>query len=161
MSEVYCCSESTYSHALTYGKSYVIRANDPEKWQVRVKGDHGRLGWFHYGSFTTKPVPTLAKWVFDDEPNKDDGPIEVSLELSDGRRKWCNIVTPGILQRLLEREAFIGGFGYITVKEITEPVVDRAITELVANGALLNKRYFWDIGEEPSSELCDLQPTDT
>lgn len=100
MNELVCVSESVYRTALTRGRHYMVLANDGEKRRVRIKGDNGRIRWFPAYCFnhSDMPVPTLATFHCDDPitPHKD-LPIEVTVELSNGERRWCIFATPSAL----------------------------------------------------------------
>ena len=100
MSELVCVRESVYPSALTRGKRYTVIAADDAKQQVRVKGNNGRARWFPLYCFeeSTRSVPTLATYHLDDPISADDAlSIEVTVELSDGERRWCTFITPAAL----------------------------------------------------------------
>jgi hypothetical protein len=90
---VTCVSVGVYSHALRRGKSYeVIKVEDNK---YRIKGDHGRSIWIHQGHFVEgiKSIPTLISWKFDDDINEMNF-IEISMEFSDGSKRWSILTSP-------------------------------------------------------------------
>jgi hypothetical protein len=92
MGKATCVGEAGYGEALTYSRKYEILAVDEEKRQVKIKGNNGRVRWFHIGCFdlTGSEVAVLVGIKIRDELEPEpSGWVEVDLELSDGQKRWC------------------------------------------------------------------------
>jgi hypothetical protein len=145
MSEMVCVRESVYRYALTRGQRYTVFAADDAKRQVRVKGNNGRTRWFPIYCFdqSTRSVPTLATFHLDDPISADDDlSIEVTVELSDGERRWCTFVTP---DALASRGDWIDGtqipFHYgnrhiVVARELSEDLIGRMLRYIDSQGEL-------------------------
>lgn len=94
-----CKTVSVYSDGLTRGKSYKVLGVNEEKQMVQIAGDNGRLRWFpqHIFNLDGSVVVKLLNWKFDDEVTEDPSEtnwIEITLEMSDGSKRWCILFTP-------------------------------------------------------------------
>lgn len=146
MSEMVCVSESVYRDALTRGKQYTVLAIDDEKRQVRIKGDNGRTRWFSAYCFdqSHRSVPTLATFHLDDPISPhEDRTIEVTVELTNGERRWCFFATPPALASCGH---WIEGtqvpFHYdnrhiIIARELSEDLIGRMLRYIDSQGALV------------------------
>ena len=146
MSELVCVSESVYRGALTRGKRYVALGTDVEKRQVRIKCDNGRIRWFPAYCFgqDDRPVPILTAFHLDDPIRPDeDTPIEVTVELSNGERRWCIFATPSALANCGDRidgteiPFHYGNRHIIISRELSEDLVGRMLRYIDTQGELL------------------------
>jgi len=145
VSEMTCVCESVYRGALTRGKRYTVRAIDSEKRQVRITGDNGRTRWFPADCFdqSDRSVPTLATFHLDDPIRPHEGlSIEVTVELSNGERRWCIFATPSALACCGD---WIEGtqvpFHYcnqhiIIARELSEELIGRMLRYIDSQGGL-------------------------
>ena len=95
MTIVRCVFASVYSEGLTRGADYPLLDHDAGKAQVRIKDDRGRLRWYPATCFDLGQAgPSLISFVLDDpiQDTRQDC-VEVTVELSDGQRRWCFFVT--------------------------------------------------------------------
>lgn len=107
--DITCINATFYKGMLTRGRTYRIIEIDESKNCVKLVCDNGRTRLFDSGcfDFEGKPVPMLIEWNYDDDPikaEKDDeflSWVEVSFKLSTGEKRWCKLITPSGLQRIL------------------------------------------------------------
>lgn len=146
MSEVVCVSQSVYRDALTRGKRYTVPSIDEEKRQIRIKGDNGRVRWFPAYCFdqSERSVPLLTAFHLDDAIRPDeDLPIEVTVELSNGERRWCIFATPSALASCGDwvegtKIPFHYGNRHVIVsRELSEDLVGRILNYIDAQGELV------------------------
>jgi hypothetical protein len=98
MNELTCVCESVYKQALTRGQVYAVL--DQKGKQYLVRGDNGRVRWFPQYCFVegTPVVPTLDHFQLDDPLEATQRmPIEVTVTLSTGEKRWCLVATPAAL----------------------------------------------------------------
>ena len=120
-------------------------AMDDAKRQVRVEGDNGRARWFPVGCFdqSGQSVPTLAEYRIDAPitPGRE-RMIEVTVQLSNGERRWCIFATPSALASCGD---WIEGtkipFHYhnrhlIIANELSDDLVGRMLRYIDSQGAL-------------------------
>ena len=134
-----CRCEGVYSGALTYGKSYEVRAADSQKGQFRVTGDNHRTRWFPQYCFCDHQVPTIETWNMDD-PAETFGVIDVTLTLSDGSRRTWSLVTLQRLEQILDSESHIPGDGLLVVKSLDPAYIHSVLDEKQRAGDLLEWR---------------------
>lgn len=144
MAELICISESVYNGALTRGRRYaVISVNDR---QVRIKGDNGRIRWFPLYCFqgTEHTVPILSSFCLDDDITlSTDLPIEVTVQLSNGERRWCIFATPSALVNCGDWIAgtkvpfHYGNKHIILAKELSEDLIERILRYIDSQGELV------------------------
>ena len=146
MNELVCVSESVYRGALTRGERYIVLGNDAEKRQVRIKCDNGRIRWFPAYCFDQgdRAVPMLTAFHLDDPISPDeDTPIEVTVELSNGERRWCIFATPSALASFgdwidgTEIPFHFGNRHVIILRELSEDLVGRILRYIDTQGELL------------------------
>lgn len=94
--EVACVQASIFGEALTAGKAYALIEYDASVDRVRVRNNQGRLRWYPADCFIRVPAtsPLLLSFTLDDsiaDPTNDC--IEVTIHLTDGRRRWCYVTT--------------------------------------------------------------------
>jgi hypothetical protein len=141
-SEVTCCCVSVYEDALTYGRKYaIIGANEDN---LRVENDAGRRGWYPRYCFELSggDVPRLASFHLDD-PLPAEIPVDVSMELADGSKRWCWFATPRMLERCGDHvpgtEVHMHYCGHmIILSEISEQLIEAALRHLERQGELLD-----------------------
>jgi hypothetical protein len=145
MSAITCTSVSVYSGSLTRGRIYEVLANDDVKRQVRVKDDRGRSRWFPLYCFASdiQPVSTLVRFHVDDPRDLAEGrPVEVTVEHSDGSRRWCVFTTPEALTASGDwiegtKIPFHYGNGHIILAaELSEDLIGRMLHEIDRQGKL-------------------------
>ncbi|MBE1553064.1 hypothetical protein [Sporosarcina limicola] len=100
---IICRTIGEYTNNLTRGKSYQVIEINGEKELIRIICDLGRHRWFpqYYFNLDGTGVVSFISWTFDDEVTVDPTVtnwIEISLEMSDGSKRWCMLYTP---ERLL------------------------------------------------------------
>jgi hypothetical protein len=135
-----------YGDALTRGKQYAVIAIDDEKRQVRIKGDNGRTRWFPAYCFyqRDRQVPTLITFHIDDPIMPDeDLPIEVTVELSNGDRRWCIFTTPSALASCgnwiegTHVPFHYGNRHIIIARELSEDFIRRMLHQIDSQGELV------------------------
>ncbi len=94
--QVTCVRASIFGDGLTAGGVYALLAYDAERDRVRVSNDRGRARWYPADCFARSGAtsPQLASFTLDDaiaDPAHDC--IEVTVQLADGRRRWCFFAT--------------------------------------------------------------------
>lgn len=141
--EIVCISVGTYREALTRGHRYELFALDPLRHQVRIRGDHGRTRWFPASHFDLEgaEASVIVRWQFDD-PIDDEAMdwVEVTVDLSDGSRRWCIFITPERIAQYLTRpgaEPGMWGAHIIAVLCISPETVERVLRELDQQGELI------------------------
>lgn len=99
---VTCKNIGVYKHVLTKGNCYEIVDEDNDKF--RIKGDHGRRVWISKDYFIVGKVevPVMINWEFDDEL-EDFDLVEVTINFSNGMKRWCLITTPHRLVKHFEQ----------------------------------------------------------
>jgi hypothetical protein len=139
-------SESVYRGALTRGKHYTVLTLDDGKSQVRIKGDNGRTRWFPAYCFdqSDRSVPALAAFHLDDPIRPDeDLPVEVTVELSNGERRWCIFATPSALASCgdwIEGSQVPWHYGnrhIIIARELSEDLIGRMLHHIDSQGELV------------------------
>lgn len=136
MSEAVCVTEGGYAAVLTRGNRYRVLAVDDGNARVQVRADTNRIRWFPASCFDMSghQVPVLVCVITrDDISTPQVGPIEVDIELSDGQRRWCFVVTPEGLASLTqaalgnERLLMYGAPHMIVVSSISRVVIEQAL----------------------------------
>ena len=97
MSEVTCVDESVYRGALTWGRRYILLAQDEEKGKISVQGDNGRTRWYPALCFDQegRDVVRIESIKIDDYyEGAPQSSVDVEVTLSDGELRWCFFVTP-------------------------------------------------------------------
>jgi hypothetical protein len=138
-----CECVGIYERALTRGKDYDLLDQDAPKQRVRIHGDNDRTRWYPMSCFDINraAAPTLVHWRFDDpvtDPTNDF--VEVSMDLSDGTRRWCIFVTPAYLRSWLERSSQCPGIHshhMIIVSKLTVSAVDCTLACIDQQGELI------------------------
>jgi hypothetical protein len=145
MGKATCVSEAGYGEALTYSRKYEILAVDEEKRQVKIKGNNGRVRWFHIGCFdlTGSEVAVLVGIKIRDELEPEpSGWVEVDLELSDGQKRWCWFATPKLLLKTGDHiegtniQALYGVPHLIVVNEVTAEIISQVLHHIERQGEL-------------------------
>lgn len=98
-----CRTVSGYSDNLSRGKSYKVLGVNEEKQMVRVICNHGRHRLFNLDD---SMVVTLQNWKFDDEVTddpRDTNWLEITLQMSDGSKRWCILYTPQRMYNLFNQ----------------------------------------------------------
>lgn len=111
-----------YLEALTRGKHSEVLAEDEEKKQIKVVGDNDRARW--YGKYYFVPdvisAPVMVNWKFDDTiqdlSEKSLEHIEVTVNFSDGDKRWCSLCTKAGLLDYIERN--MGDNLFLVVNQI-------------------------------------------
>ena len=147
MNTMVCVSVSVYRDELTRGKQYDVLAIDGDKRKIRIQGDNGRTRWFPSYCFDQSncSVPTLDTFNLDDPimPNED-SPIEVTVQLSNGERRWCIFATPSALANCgywiegTQIPFHYGNRHVIIAKELSEDLILRMLHEIDRQGALVD-----------------------
>ena len=145
MNKMVCVSVSVFRDALTRGKQYDVLAIDEDKRKIRITGDNGRTRWFpsYCLDQSNRSVPTLETFHLDDPiTTNEDRAIEVTVQLSNGERRWCIFATPSALANC---GFWIEGtqipFHYsnrhiIIARELSEDLILRMLHEIDRQGAL-------------------------
>ena len=109
-SEVTCKISYLHPGMLTRGKKYKVIDINEDKALIRIVADNGRTRWFSSYKFNLegKEIPMLIDWKFDDnieQVKRDDYLtwVEVSFNLSDGTKRWCKLLTPELLSKILNQ----------------------------------------------------------
>jgi hypothetical protein len=140
-----CISESVYQHALTRGKIYDVLAVDADKDQVRVAADDGRMLWFSRSCFAegAQEVPRLVSFIAQDPwGTASRQPIEVTVRLSDGSKRFCWVATPQALQAtgdcLSDGSTFFHApnRNLLILSHVTQHTVELLLRHLDAQGEL-------------------------
>jgi hypothetical protein len=135
-----------YRDALTRGKRYAVLAADDKMRQVRIKGDNGRIRWFPAYCFDQNnwSAPTLTTFCVDDPIRAEEAlPIEVTVELSDGERRWCIFATPSALENCgnwiegTEVPFHYGNRHIVVAKELSEDLIFRMLQYIDSKGELV------------------------
>jgi hypothetical protein len=144
--ELICITEASYAGALTRGRRYVAVAEDDEKKQVKVRADTGRICWFPAACFVPHDhsVLSVIRVVLDDHVDRSHtGVIEVTVELSDGQRRWCMVSTPEGVSRLMQaqlpagRLLLYGASHLIVVDTLSPAMIEQAIRYIERQNDLL------------------------
>ena len=147
MNEIVCIRESVYRGALTRGNTYRVIAEKPEEGKVRVEADNRRMRWFPDYCFAPAgtAVPTLSRFTVDGKiENATDDIIEVTVELSDGQRRWCWFGTPKALIRcgeLIDGTNIRFHFGlqhFIVATSISLDLIEKMLWYIDGQGDLLD-----------------------
>lgn len=114
MAELLCVVEGVYEHALTRGRRYKLIDVDHDKQQYRIRGDNGRVRWYPEYCFdeADRSLLELVDFQIDERTVSPDGKLieaEVTVELSNGERRWCLFLTPAALERFGEWLEMING----------------------------------------------------
>jgi hypothetical protein len=144
--ELLCVNVSVYKNALTRSRRYSILATDNHKRQVYIMGDDKKVRWFPTYCFdqSDRSVPVLKEYHIDDPITSDQKrAIEVTVNLSNGERRWCFFVTP---TALADSGYWIGGtkihFHYgkrhiIIAEKLSEDLIGRMLTYIDSQGELV------------------------
>jgi hypothetical protein len=146
--EVTCKIANSYPSMLTRGKKYKVVDINENKSLVRIVCDNGRTRWFSYNYFDLegKEIPMLIDWMFDDEVEqveRDDYLtwVEVSFHLSDGTKRWCKLITPELLSKILNQTNINPPGWYIPniilVRSFEIQDVERVLRDIDDNGKLI------------------------
>lgn len=139
-----CICESAYAKALTRGKCYTILDEDIEKGKVRIKGDNDRARWYPSLCFSSDdcPVPVLVGYELDDPivPGQDSC-IDVTVQLSNGEKRWCSFATPAVFLCGQWIDGTEIPFHYcnrnlIIAGELSEDLIGRMLREIDRQGEL-------------------------
>ena len=134
-----CISVGSYKEALTRGKIYEVLDEEPEKEQVKIRGDNNRTRWYrkYYFDDPSCSVPVVESWKFDDTIQDDSEnsleQIEITITFNSGEKRWCWICTKAGLIDNIERNmdgCVLFFENLIVVKNLTQSVVNEAIYEL-------------------------------
>jgi hypothetical protein len=147
MRHLVCITEAGYRGALTRGASYEVIALDDGARQFRIRDDRGRSRWYPAFCFAdaTATVARLAAVQLDDpvdHPTADW--IEVTLTLTDGRRRWCAFTTPATVALRGEAlgtdgqafRAFFGAPHVVIVTQLSEPIIATTLDHLDRQGLI-------------------------
>jgi hypothetical protein len=153
---VTCVNSGTYKTALTRGKRYEVLQMDEDECQVRIRGDNQRIRWFPVYCFdlTGGEVPTITQLLIEDFDEPTAQSVEVTVEFSDGQRRWCFCVTPQILSTTgdyLEDTHIRLHYAcphmiVIAVESLTKQIIEDAIRYIDSQNDLINSTLA--IGEE-------------
>lgn len=135
-----------YSRSLTRGKKYQTLATDEAKQQYRVRGDNDRIRWFPAYCFDSggPDTPVLRNIYFDDSATElqTSVGVEVTMELSDGTRRWCVFMTPEALSQCGEwiegtQIRFHYGNAHIIVAaQLSKDLIEQMLRQIDAQGYL-------------------------
>lgn len=124
---VYCINESSFSDHIIKRKSYVVQDIKPDL--LRVFNTRKKLVWLPEYCFTKEEIPDIKSIIIDDEII--DNYIEVTIEFSDGVKRWTSFITINKLNNLFNRfRDYVLGNELIIVKEVNETIIKRTIIEL-------------------------------
>jgi hypothetical protein len=126
----YCINESVYSDHITKRKSYIITDIKPD--QIRIANDRQKLVWLPNLCFVCSEIPDITFVKIDDEINDSQNEcIEVTIEFSNGERRWATFMTLDWLNGLISKQKnYVTGNGLIILKEISETNIKQIIVEL-------------------------------
>jgi hypothetical protein len=145
MTELRCIRVSVYADALTRGKSYLEIARDESKQQVRIKDDRGKVRWYPLHCFDRgiEPLPTLIDYRINGPIEASENrPIEVTLSLSNGERRWCVVATPSALSACgdwipgTEVRFHYGNRHVLIAEKLTEDLIGRMLRYIDSQGDL-------------------------
>ncbi|WP_299710592.1 hypothetical protein [uncultured Tenacibaculum sp.] len=127
---VYCINESSFSDHILKRKSYVIQ--DIKQDLLRVFNTRNKLVWLPEYCFTKEEMPDIKSIIIDDEiTDSHNDYIEVTIEFSDGVKRWTSFITINKLNSLFnEFRDYVLGNELIIVKEVNETIIKRTIIEL-------------------------------
>lgn len=147
-SEVTCKIANSYPCVLTRGKKYKVIDVNEDKTLIRIVSDNGRRRWFSYYDFDLegKEIHMLIDWKFDDNielVERDDYLtwVKVSFNLSDYTKRWCKLLTPKLLSKILNQPNvnFPGMHipNIILVRSFEIQDVDKVLKDLDDNNELI------------------------
>jgi hypothetical protein len=141
-----CRNATSYRGMLTRGKEYKVLDADYSKNCTKIVCDNGKTRLFPFDCFDLEGryVPMLVSWSFDDnieEVKRDDFLtwVEVTINLSDGTKRWCKLFTPELLLRILSLPNTSGIYhpNIIVVRSLNFSDVDRMLKEMDENDELI------------------------
>lgn len=127
---IYCINESVYEDHITKRKSYIIQEEKTDN--IRIKNNRQKLVWIPKYCFSTSKIPDLIHINIDDEINDSlNDCIEVTVEFSDGEKRYTTFMTLNWLKKLfgVHREYILGN-RLILVEKVDESSIKKAILEL-------------------------------
>lgn len=136
-----CRCVSVYEEMLTYSRKYDVLDSTDEN--VLVVDDAGKNKWYPKYCFDLSgaDAPRLVS-IHIDDPAPFESPVEVTVHLSDGRRRWCWFATPQMLQ---ESGDWVPGTTVrlhycchmIVMSELSEGLIHAALRHLERQGDLV------------------------
>ncbi len=135
---IYCLDESVYSDHISKRKSYTIKDTKPD--QIRIVNNSQKLVWLPNPCFTNAKIPEIIEIKIDDEiTDSQNDCIEVTIEFSDGEKRWVTFATVNWLKgKINEHKNYLSGNGLIFVEELSETSINRTIIELDKQNELLH-----------------------
>ncbi len=127
---VYCINESSFSEHIIKRESYIVQDIKPDL--LRVFNTKKKLVWLPENCFTKVKIPDIKSIIIDDEiTDSYDDYIEVTVEFSDGVKRWTSFITINKLNSLFnEFRDYVLGNELVIVKEVNEAIIKRTIIEL-------------------------------
>lgn len=145
--EVTCMSEGVYSGSLRYSHMYRVIAYDTDKRQMKVQNENGHVRWYPENCFVPgrKEFPKLARILaWDQIEDAQRSSVEVTIELSDGQRRWCFFITPEGLAHLdgqtLHGTVHLILYGaphMIVLRDLSLQSIEEALSYIECQGELL------------------------
>ncbi|HEU5380771.1 MAG TPA: hypothetical protein VFV38_35555 [Ktedonobacteraceae bacterium] len=145
--EVTCISEGMYSGSLKYSHIYHVIAYDTNKRQIKVQNENGSVRWYPEGCFAPgrKEVLKVARILSADSIEGSQVPSsEVTIELSDGQRRWCFFMTPDGLAQLDGEKRLVSAClimydasHMIVLSKISLQSIEEALSYIECQGKLL------------------------
>lgn len=145
--DVICRTAASYAGALTRGTRYTVLEQNFDKAQVKVLGDNGRQRWFPTSCFVAdgSTLLRLVRFTVDehDATRTEWDFVEVTVELSDGQRRWCCFATPAGLGSLAQARLgrdWLHVYGMphlIAVSALTHQVIEHTLQYIESRDELL------------------------
>jgi len=141
-----CRNATSYRGMLTRAKKYMVLDIDYNKSCVKILCDNGKTRLFPLEFFDLdgNDVPMLVNWSFDDnieDVKREDFLtwVEVTIELSDGTKRWCKLFTTEIISKILSLPNNFGIYypNIIIVKSFDYNDVDKMLKEMDENDELI------------------------
>jgi hypothetical protein len=127
---------------LTYNRKYEVL--DSNERDLLVENDAGNMKWYPTRCFDLSgaDVPCIASYQIEN-PLPSESPVEVTVQLSDGRKRWCWFATPGMLERcgdVIPGTAVRVHYGrhMIVTSELSEPLIQTVLGYLERQGELVD-----------------------
>ncbi len=129
--KIYCIDEHVYSEHITKRKEYFIEESNSDKGQVRIRNNQEKLVWIPNSCFDTIMPPEIIAINIDDEiKDSTKDCIEVTIELSSGKKYWLTFITADYIKFLLISQKYLTLQNFIIVEDLNVEIINKAIFEL-------------------------------
>lgn len=126
---LFCINESVYAQHITKGKTYTVQELKDE--QVRIQTDGGKLAWFPVSCFAMEKPPIIVAIRIDDQiADPENDCVEVTVEFSNGEKRWTTFTTPNYLTVLLESNNYLFLPKFVFLKTLNEETIRETVVSL-------------------------------